>query len=277
MKLPSASCVVIALSLAFPAYGQISVQSGDDLVSGYLSKGQYDLNLLGDVSWNTAFTYASTNTNNLKINGNGHKITFGPATGVYFYFSRNNGSLAINDAVVETQTFAGVRDSLFWIGSAGITTNFDFNGTTFQNIGPTNFNLYASGNYGPIISQRVNSVTNIDGGAKGVVFKGNHGLADQSGTIGISSGTMNFLNNVTFDSNWGANYSGAMAIYSDAAPTVNFNGTTLFNNNHTGHYGGAIDMWGGNGTLVFNGDTSFTNNYTYSIMGADAGFPESLH
>ena len=117
MKLPSASCVVIALSLAFPAYGQISVQSGDDLVSGYLSKGQYDLNLLGDVSWNTAFTYASTNTNNLKINGNGHKITFGPATGVYFYFSRNNGSLAINDAVVETQTFAGVRDSLFWIGS----------------------------------------------------------------------------------------------------------------------------------------------------------------
>ena len=47
MKLPSASCVVIALSLAFPAYGQISVQSGDDLVSGYLSKGQYDLNLLG--------------------------------------------------------------------------------------------------------------------------------------------------------------------------------------------------------------------------------------
>lgn len=67
MKLPSASCVVIALSLAFPAYGQISVQSGDDLVSGYLSKGQYDLNLLGDVSWNTAFTYASTNTNNLKI------------------------------------------------------------------------------------------------------------------------------------------------------------------------------------------------------------------
>ena len=74
---------------------------------------------------------------------------------------------------------------------------------------------------------------------------------------------MNFLNNVTFDSNWGANYSGAMAIYLDAAPTVNFNGTTLFNNNHTGHYGGAIDMWGGNGTLVFNGDTSFTNNYTY--------------
>lgn len=273
MKLPSASCVVIALSLAFPAYGQISVQSGDDLVSGYLSKGQYDLNLLGDVSWNTAFTYASTNTNNLKINGNGHKITFGPATGVYFYFSRNNGSLAINDAVVETQTFAGVRDSLFWIGSAGITTNFDFNGTTFQNIGPTNFNLYASGNYSPIISQRVNSVTNIDGGAKGVVFKGNHGLADQSGTIGISSGTMNFLNNVTFDSNWGANYSGAMAIYPDAAPTVNFNGTTLFNNNHTGHYGGAIDMWGGNGTLVFNGDTSFTNNYTYSIMGATQDFP----
>ncbi len=273
MKLPSASCLAIALSLAFPAYGQTNVNAGEDLVASYLSKGQYDLNLLGDVSWNTAFTYASGNTNNLKIAGNGNKITFGPSTGIYFYFSRNNGSLAINDAVVETQTFAGVRDSLFWIGAAGITTNFDFNGTTFQNIGPTNFNLYASGNYGPIISQRVNSVTNIDGGAKGVVFKGNHGLADQSGTIGISSGTMNFFNNVTFDSNWGANYSGAMAIYSDAAPTVNFNGTTLFNNNHTGHYGGAIDMWGGNGTLVFNGDTRFTNNYTYSIMGVTQDFP----
>lgn len=135
MKLSSASCLAIALSLAFPAYGQTNVNAGEDLVTGYLSKGLYDLSLQGDVSWNTAFTYASTNTNKLKINGNGNKITFGPATGVYFYFTRNNGSLAINDAVVETQTFAGVRDSLFWINASGITTNFDFNGTTFQNIG----------------------------------------------------------------------------------------------------------------------------------------------
>lgn len=145
MKLSSASCLAIALSLAFPAYGQISVQSGDDMVSGYLSKGQYDLILLGDVSWNTAFTYASSNTNNLKIDGNGHKITFGPATGVYFYFSRNNGSLAINDAVVLRQMFAGVRNSLFWINAPGIAMGFDFNRTTSQNIALTNFRLYVSG------------------------------------------------------------------------------------------------------------------------------------
>lgn len=76
------SCIAIALSLAFPACGQTNVNAGEVLASRYLGKGQYDLNLLGDVSWNTAFTYASSNTNNLKINGNGHKITFRPSTGI---------------------------------------------------------------------------------------------------------------------------------------------------------------------------------------------------
>lgn len=273
MRLFSISYVLISVSIALPVYGQTTVAAGEDIVSGYLNKGKYDLSMSGDVSWNTVYTYAAGNTNNLTIDGNGHRITFGPSTGVYFNFNRNNGSLAINDAMVGTQTFASARDSLFWIGTSGITTNFDFNGTTFQNIGPTNYNLYASANYGPIISQRVNSVTNINGGEKGVTFLGNHGLADQPGTIGISSGTMNFYNNVTFDSNWSANYSGAMAIYSDAPATVNFNGTTSFHNNHTGHYGGAIDMWGGNGSLVFNGDASFTDNYTYSVQNTTQDFP----
>ena len=174
MRLFSISYVLISVSIALPVYGQTTVAAGEDIVSGYLNKGKYDLSMSGDVSWNTVYTYAAGNTNNLTIDGNGHRITFGPSTGVYFNFNRNNGSLAINDAMVGTQTFASARDSLFWIGTSGITTNFDFNGTTFQNIGPTNYNLYASANYGPIISQRVNSVTNINGGEKGVTFLGNH-------------------------------------------------------------------------------------------------------
>ncbi|KLD64106.1 hypothetical protein Y882_08475 [Dyella japonica DSM 16301] len=192
---------------------------------------------------------------------------------------QNNTNIAITNATITSQPFTGPRNGLFLFNSSNVTTNLNLTGSTIQNIGPTDFNTYASADYGPFVSMRggANSVLNINGGATGVTFTGNHGLADQPGVIGLyGSNTLNFTGNVTFNGNWTANYGGALTIYEATGETMNFAGPTVFSSNHSSVFGGAIDFWGGASTLTFNAPVTFSGNYVYGGTTFSATYPNHV-
>ncbi|MCD1125453.1 autotransporter outer membrane beta-barrel domain-containing protein [Jinshanibacter sp. LJY008] len=267
------------LGVSMNATGAQTLVDGQDIYANGLNAGAYDLVLDGDVTWNTAFTINSAAKSTIAIDGDGNVINISTYNGQrLFNIYETQNSIAINDATITADPFAGARYALIKLETSKTTVNLDLEGTTFLDIGPTDYNSGGVADYGPIISVRggTGSVMNIDGGVEGVVFEGNHGQWDQPGVIGIdTANTMNFNGKVTFDSNWTANYGGAVTIYQSGGNVVNFNGETNFINNHAAVFGGAIDLWGGSADLTFNGKTNFTGNYVYGT--ANSTYESPVH
>ncbi|QBH97620.1 autotransporter outer membrane beta-barrel domain-containing protein [Limnobaculum zhutongyuii] len=271
----------VYLGFSMSAIGAQTLTDGQDIYVNGLNTGTYDLLLNGDVSWNTAFNINSAGKSTIAIDGNGNIITISTNSGQrLFDINQALDTISIKNATITADPFSGARSTLIKIDSSKTTLNLNLEGTTFLNIGPTNYTSGSSADYGPILSIRggSGSVMNIEGGIAGLLFKGNHGLWDQPGAVGLySDNTMNFNGKVTFDSNWTGNYGGAVTVYESNGSVMNFNGEANFINNHSSVFGGAIDSWGGAATLTFNGPTNFTGNYVYGSTVDSLEYPNHVN
>ncbi|AWH88258.1 autotransporter outer membrane beta-barrel domain-containing protein [Limnobaculum parvum] len=272
----------VYLGVSMGATGaQTTLTEGQDIYANGLNTGAYDLLLNGDVTWKTAFNINAAGKSTIAIDGNGKVITIGTSSGQrLFDIDEALDTIAIKNATITADPFTGARSTLVKIDSSKTTVNLNLEGTTFLDIGPTDYASGASADYGPILSIRggTGSVMNVDGGAAGLLFKGNHGLWDQPGAVGLySNNTMNFNGKVTFDSNWTGNYGGAVTLYDTNGSVMNFNGEANFINNHSSVFGGAIDSWGGSAALTFNGPTNFTGNYVYGSTVDSFEYPNHVN
>lgn len=268
------------LGMSMVAHSATELTDGQDIYTNGLNAGFYDLTLSGNVTWNTNFAMNTAAKSNITINGNGNTITLSGNSGQRMLgISQTTNNVAINNVTITSAAFTGARSTLIKINQSNDSLNLNLEGTTFLDIGPTNYTLYASADYGPILSIRdgTGGVMTVDGGTQGVLFKGNHGLADQPGAVGLySNNTMIFNGKVTFDSNWTGNYGGAVTVFDVNGSTMTFNGETNFINNHSGVFGGAIDSWGGAADITFNGITSFSGNYVYGTTTNTYDYPNSV-
>ncbi len=272
---------LLLMTAALPVEAQTVLAAGQDVYANGLNLGLYNLQLGGDVTWLTNFTINSAARSNITIDGAGHTITSGSNSGQRLLsFSQNNSNISITNATIASQPFTGAQSGMFLLNTSNNTINMNLAGTTIRDIGPTDFNTYASADYGPIFSVRggSNSVLNLDGGAAGLTFQGNHGLADQPGVFGLyGSNTVNFTGKVTFSGNWTANYGGALTVYEAAGETMTFAGETTFTNNHSSVFGGAIDFWGGASTMTYNGPVTFKGNYAYGNTAFSSTYPNHVN
>lgn len=264
---------------ALPALGQ-TLTAGQDIYTNGLNAGYYDLVLDGNVSWNTAFSMNSAAKSTISIDGNGYTITTSSNNSQrLFNITQATNTISITNATITSQPFTGAQSTLIKIGESNDVVNLNLEGTTFLNIGPSDYNTYTSADYGPILSIRggSNATMNIDGGTQGVLFKGNHGLADQPGAVGLYyNNTMNFKGKVTFEGNWTGNYGGAVTVFDTNGSTMTFADETNFINNHSSVFGGAVDLWGGAATLTFNGATTFSDNYVYGVTTFSPDYPNHV-
>ncbi|AWH88259.1 autotransporter-associated beta strand repeat-containing protein [Limnobaculum parvum] len=268
------------LSISIPVQAATTLTEGQDIYTNGLNTGSYDLLLDGNVTWNTMFAMNSAAKTVITIDGNHYTITAnGSSSQRLLDITQTNNTISINNATITSKPFTGARSSLIRLYQLNDIANINFAGTTFLNIGPTDYNTYASADYGPILSIRgsTGSTMNVDGGTAGVLFKGNHGLADQPGVVGLySNNTMNFTGKVTFDSNWTANYGGAITVFDIAGSKMTFAGETSFINNHSSVFGGAVDFWGASAIMDFNGPTLFTGNYVYGTTTNSFDYPDHV-
>ncbi|MBK5143083.1 autotransporter-associated beta strand repeat-containing protein [Budviciaceae bacterium BWR-B9] len=270
----------IYLSISIPVQAATTLTEGQDIYTNGLNTGAYDLFLGGNVTWNTMFAMNSAAKTVITIDGNNYTITAnGSSSQRLLDITQVSNTVSITNATITSKPFTGARNSLIRLYQLNDKVDINFEGTTFLNIGPTDYNTYASADYGPILSIRgsTGGVMNVDGGAAGVLFKGNHGLADQPGVVGLySNNTMNFTGKVTFDSNWTANYGGAITVFDVAGSKMNFAGETNFINNHSSVFGGAVDFWGASAVMAFNGPTTFTGNYVYGTTTNSFDYPDHV-
>ncbi|GKX54235.1 autotransporter [Leminorella grimontii] len=274
-----------AIIIAFPmlaigmgiSHAAVPLNAGQDVAAAGLSLGNYDLLLNGNVTWNSVFNVNSAAKSNISIDGNACTIVIGNSnTQRLLNITQAATSININNAVITSGSFTGPRNGLILINANNATLNLNLENTAFKNIGPTDSGTYASADYGPILNTRgsSNSVMNISAGTAGVLFQGNHGLADQPGAVGLySTNAMNFTGKVTFDSNWTANYGGAITVYEANGSKLTFADETNFINNHSAVFGGAIDYWGGASDTNFNGKTLFQGNYVYGSPSTSSDYP----
>ncbi|MFZ1179929.1 MAG: autotransporter-associated beta strand repeat-containing protein, partial [Herbaspirillum sp.] len=233
------------------------------------------------MTWRTAFSVNSAARSNIAIDGAGNIITAGGSNSQRFLIFSQNSNVSITNATITSQPFTGAKSGLFQLLNISNTiVNLNLGGgTTFRDIGPTDFTTNASADWGPLISVRggSNTVLNIDGGAAGVTFQGNHGLADQPGTIGLyGNSAINFTGKVSFLGNWTGNYGGAITMFESAGQKMTFAGETTFKNNHASVQGGAIDFWGGGSVMTFDGPVTFQGNYIYGTSINTANYPSHL-
>ncbi|WP_159566667.1 autotransporter-associated beta strand repeat-containing protein [Budvicia diplopodorum] len=269
------------LGLSLSAFGApTTLTNNQDIYTNGLNIGVYDLILDGDVNWNTGFAVNSAARSIISIDGNGYTISAAASSGQRLLdLSATTSTISINNAIITSKPFTGPQNALIKMSQSNDVANINLEGTTFLNIGPTDYNTFASADYGPILAIRggTNSTMNIDGGTAGVVFRGNHGLADQPGVVGLyGQNTMNFKGKVTFDSNWTADYGGALSVYDVNGGTMSFADETNFTNNHSSVFGGAIDAWGGAASIQFNGPTTFSGNYVYGTTTNSATYPDHV-
>ncbi|TQS91095.1 autotransporter outer membrane beta-barrel domain-containing protein [Limnobaculum zhutongyuii] len=268
------------LSISIPVQAATTLTEGQDIYTNGLNTGAYDLLLGGNVSWNTMFAMNNAAKTVITIDGNNYTITAnGSSTQRLLDITQVSNTVSITNAIITSKPFTGPRYSLIRLYQLNDKVDINFEGTTFLDIGLTDYNTYASADYGPILSIRgsTGGVMNVDGGTAGVLFKGNHGLADQPGVVGLySNNTINFTGKVTFDSNWTANYGGAVTVFDIAGSKMNFEGETNFVNNHSSVFGGAIDFWGASAVMAFNGPTTFTGNYVYGTTTNSFDYPDHV-
>ncbi|WP_179038428.1 autotransporter-associated beta strand repeat-containing protein [Limnobaculum xujianqingii] len=268
------------LSLSMPIQAATTLTEGQDIYTNGLNTGAYDLFLGGNVSWNTMFAMNNAAKTVITIDGNNYTITAnGSSTQRLLDITQVSNTVSITNATITSKPFTGPRYSLIRLYQLNDKVDINLEGTTFLDIGPTDYNTYASADYGPILSIRgsTGGVMNVDGGTAGVLFKGNHGLADQPGVVGLySNNTMNFTGKVTFDNNWTANYGGALTVFDIAGSKMSFAGETNFTNNHSSVFGGAIDFWGASAVMDFNGPATFTGNYVYGTTTNSFDYPDHV-
>src|SRR5580765_4519946 len=260
---------------------QTTLITGQDIYTNGLNAGKYDLLLGGGVTWRTAFNVNSAAKSNIAIDGAGNIgvvniITAGGSNTQRLLIFSKNSNVSITNATIISLPFFGAKSGLFQMNTNNTTVNMNLGGTTIRDIGPTDFNTNASADWGPIIVVRdgSNKVLNIDGGAAGVTFQGNHGLADQPGVVGIyANNTLNFTGKVSFVDNWTGNYGGAITMFESTGQKMTFAGETTFKNNHTSVHGGAVDFWGGGSVMTFNGPVTFQGNYVYGASSNSANYP----
>ncbi|MCD1125452.1 autotransporter-associated beta strand repeat-containing protein [Jinshanibacter sp. LJY008] len=268
------------LSLSIPLHAATTLTEGQDIYTNGLNTGSYDLLLDGNVTWNTMFAMNNLSKTVITINGNDYTITInGSSSQRLLDITQTSNTISINNVTITSKPFTGARSSLIRLYQLNDKADINLEGTTFLDIGPTDYNTYASADYGPILSIRgsTGTVMNVDGGTTGVLFKGNHGLADQPGVVGLySNNTMNFTGKVTFDSNWTGNYGGALTVFDVAGSKMSFAGETNFINNHSSVFGGAIDFWGASAAMDFNGPATFTGNYVYGTTTNSFDYPDHV-
>ena len=227
-------------------------------LSSHIGKGNYNIVLNGDSTWDSPITVKGDNLANLYIDGQGKTVhVISNNTRMLYDFQTASNITLKNINFVPSASYPSENDYLIGIETAGVDTTINLEGSSF-----TGFNRNDTGKGGIIYAWREDSSLTIDAGEAGLTFKGNRGSWDSAGAVAVFRSDLTFNGKVTFDSNWSGNYGGAINVYdTDRTNKLLFNGETLFKNNHAVVFGGAIDVWGGAATVEFKGKTEFDGNY----------------
>ncbi|MCC8107468.1 MAG: autotransporter-associated beta strand repeat-containing protein, partial [Planctomycetes bacterium] len=250
--------ICFALLLTGQARAQSAVLPDADLPS-LINIGNNDLYLLDGATWNSRVDINDANRAALQIDGRGNTVSVDPADRMIGDFTVNN-SIALTDINFVASRYQPVDQAyVLAFESANITSSVNLEGSSFTGFAQS---WYRGGTV--IHGYGAGSTITINGGDAGVTFTRNRGVGysnnryGSAGVVGVAATSITFNGNVTFDSNWSGNSSGAVMIDENGG-SLTFNGKTRFVGNHAYGYGGAAFV--DTGTLTFTGPVTFDGNY----------------
>lgn len=268
----------------------VTLAPGSDLGSRSViaANNNYNYTLGGNVVWYPNPSGGKNIGSQVIIDANGHAIS---QTGNGRWFNISSGDNAnfflLNAIVSGNDAYHTGSRGLLNASSANSTLNVFLEGTTFRNFtgGSADYNTSTI-----FTVYHDTAILNINGGSAGVIFEGNTGVGKIStgesydsgaGVLGVVRGTATVSGKVTFLSNSGVRYGGAIAVNNARRTTTDYTSNAwinrsvlrfdstsasdfaLFDGNHAAVFGGAIDIWGHASETIVNTTSFFQNNYIY--------------
>ncbi len=261
--------------------------------------GDYDFNLLGDVTMGGQFNMDVRARQTVSIDGAydngtgtpGRALVKRTGLGQRFYIPSPVAPLTLKLTLKNAEILgsgpASIDDLLGSCFVAADNVSLDFSNTIFRNnhhalvfegsTGTTvnldnaaligNASLAGDG-YAAGLTIRAGSDVTVTGDVRFLQNRDTGGLYT-GGAVGVHSSTLTFAGKTTFEGNYNQFHGGAVQAF--AFGVIFFKDDAVFRENYsTRYYGGALDLWGEYSFVTFEKDVYFSGNYVKDTHDAGA-------